>query len=99
MKKKDTPEIRENRAREIASLLGKADKWHSHGRGISMKELRGEEIKLEIDDFEDKPSLNDVIRNYHGLAIDYAVKSGIRGFIHTKKFYGHWIVQKFYNIN
>ncbi len=77
-------QMRKKRAEDIASLLAKADRWHSHGRGISMSELQGEEIKLEIDDFGANSNLNSAVRNYHGLAIDYAKKVGIRGFIHTK---------------
>ena len=82
--KKVTGEMRSERAENIANLLAKADRWHSHGRGISMNELQGEEIKLEIDDFSTNDTLNSAVRNYHGLAIDYARKVGIEGFIHTK---------------
>ena len=83
-KKKVTPDMRKKRAKEIAALLGKADKWHSHGRGIPMRELQDEEIKLEIEDFGANQKLNNAVRNYHGLATDYAIKTGMRGFIHTK---------------
>jgi tetratricopeptide (TPR) repeat protein len=82
--KKVTPTMRKKRAQEVATVLGDAKKWHSHGRGISMAELRGEEIKLLIDDFGKDKDLSMQIRNYHGLAIDYAQKQGFRGFIHTK---------------
>ena len=80
---KVTDDMRKERATEIASLLAKADRWHSHGRGISMQELQGEEIKLIIDDFGANSELNTAVRNYHGLAIDYAQKVGYRGFVHT----------------
>ncbi len=50
-----------------------------------MEELRGEEIKLDIDDFGNNQKLTNVARNYHGLAIYYAKKTGMRGFIHTKR--------------
>ena len=83
-KLKVTESMRKERATEIASLLAKADRWHSHGRGISMNELKGEEIKLEIDDFGSDSELSSAIRNYHGLAVDYARKVGIRGFIHVQ---------------
>ncbi len=81
---KVTESMRKKRAKKIAKLLAKADRWHSHGRGISMNELQGEEIKLEIDDFGANSNLNSAVRNYHGLAIDYARKVGFGGFIHTQ---------------
>lgn len=83
--KRVTPTMRENRAKEIAGLLAKADKWHSHGRGITMKQLMSDEIKLAIDDFGSDPNLSTDVRNYHGLAVDFARKMGIKGFIHTRQ--------------
>ena len=82
--KKVTPTMKKARAKEIAAILGDAKKWHSHGRGISMSELMGEEIKLKIDDFGIDKDLSVEIRNYHGLAVDFAEKQGSRGFIHSK---------------
>jgi tetratricopeptide (TPR) repeat protein len=82
--KKVTPALRRKRAKEVATVLGDARKWHSHGRGISLAELQGEEIKLLIDDFGKDQELSAHIRNYHGLAIDYAQKQGFRAFIHSK---------------
>lgn len=35
-----TPEMREQRAKEIASSLNDTGKWHSHGHGISMEILK-----------------------------------------------------------
>lgn len=81
---KVTSKMRKKRAQEIAKVLGDVGKWHSHGRGISMEELKGEEIKLHIDDFGVDADLSSLIRNYHGLAIDFANKRGLQGFIHSK---------------
>ncbi len=75
--------MKRDRANAIATILGDAKKWHSHGRGITMKELSGSSIKLEIDDFGENQKLNDLIRNYHGLCVDYARKSGTKGYIHS----------------
>ena len=83
--KEVTRTMRKDRAEEIAGLLAKADKWHSHGRGITMKQLRSDEIKLDIDDFGNDPDLSTLIRNYHGLAVDFARKMGMKGFIHTEQ--------------
>ena len=82
--KKVTPKMREQRATEIAEILGKADHWHSHGRGISMKHLESSEIKLKIDDFGEDEELSRSIRNYHGLCVDYAMTHRMPGFIHTE---------------
>ena len=79
-----TSQMKKNRAKKIAEVLGNAKKWHSHGRGISMKDLSGPEIKLKIDNFGDDGNLNQLIRHYHGLCVDYYTnKSGIRGYIHS----------------
>lgn len=82
-KKRVTAEMRRERAKQVAKMLGKAERWHSHGRGISMRELEDNEINLLIDDFGKDQELNEHIRNYHGLAVDFARKMGMRGFIHT----------------
>ncbi|MGU9963914.1 MAG: SDH family Clp fold serine proteinase [Candidatus Halichondribacter symbioticus] len=76
-----TDETKEERAQEIAETLGDATKWHSHGRGIGMEDLRGEDIKLMIDDFGADEELNMMIRNYHALALEYSIFSGINDFI------------------
>ncbi|MBI3416315.1 MAG: serine dehydrogenasease [Verrucomicrobia bacterium] len=39
-----TPQMREQRAAVIADLLNKNEKWHSHGRGIAMATLVGDEF-------------------------------------------------------
>lgn len=82
--KKVTCEMKKSRAEEIAKILGNAEKWHSHGRGIPMHELKGNEIKLEIDDFGSDAELSRSIRHYHGLCVDYYTnKTGILGYIHS----------------
>jgi len=83
--KKVTKQMKIDRAEKIAKVLGNAEKWHSHGRGISMRELKTEEINLIVKDFGQNPSLSMDIRNYHGLAVDYyQKKSGVNGFIHSR---------------
>lgn len=83
--KKVTPTMRKNRAKDVAKVLGDASKWHSHGRGISMQELQQEDIKLQIQDFGKDKALSELIRNYHGLAVDFAAKQRINGFIHSSR--------------
>lgn len=83
--KKVTPTMRKERAMHVAQVLGDAAKWHSHGRGISMQELEGDDIKLQIQDFGKDSDLSMHIRNYHGLAVDFAAKQGIQAFIHSSR--------------
>lgn len=81
--KKVTPTMRKDRAKEVAKVLGDAAKWHSHGRGISLAELESDEINLQIEDFGNDKDLSTAIRNYHGLAVDFADKTQVRNFIHS----------------
>jgi hypothetical protein len=73
------------RAEEIASILGDPTRWHSHGRGITIRELESEEIKLKIKDFGKDDRLNATIRHYHGLFIDFLRKKGIRSALHSAR--------------
>lgn len=82
---KVTPAMRRQRAKDVARVLGDASKWHSHGRGISMQELEAEDIKLQIQDFGKDKALSAQIRNYHGLAVDFASKQGMQAFIHSSR--------------
>lgn len=76
--------MKERRAADIASILGNAEKWHSHGRGISIRELQGSDINLLIDNFGDQEELNDLIKQYYDLFIDYCAKIGTTSAIHTR---------------
>jgi hypothetical protein len=74
--RKVTPAMRKARAKKIAKILGDPAKWHSHGRGIGIKYLIDEEIKLKIINFGDDETLNEKIGNYYHLFSDYCVKIG-----------------------
>jgi hypothetical protein len=67
---------RRARAKEIAQTLGTPENWHSHGRGIGLKELTSDKIKLKIDDFGSDSKLNPIVRGYYELFIDYSRKIG-----------------------
>lgn len=71
------------RADRIAEILGDASHWHSHGRGISMKELESDDIGLQIDDFGANPRLNENVRHYYGLFKDYIGVIGCRSAVHS----------------
>ncbi len=77
-----TAQMREERAEQIARELNNPAKWHSHGYGISMDVLR-RDLRLLIDDFDDKPQLGTTIKDYDSLLNDYMGKRGSEGVLHT----------------
>lgn len=80
-----TDDDRRRRAEQIADVLGDARRWHSHGRGISIRELASDEIKLKISNFGDDTRKNTAIRHYHGLFTDYMQRRGMRAAIHSPR--------------
>jgi Serine dehydrogenase proteinase len=72
------------RAADIAGLLGDATEWNSHGRGIPLRVLESDRIKLQIRNFGDDPTLNAFIRGYYDLFIDYCTKIGNGLALHTR---------------
>jgi hypothetical protein len=73
------------RAEEIAELLGDAKEWNSHGRGIPLRTLQSDKVKLKITDFGADPDLNRAVREYYDLFIDYCAKIGADVAVHTKR--------------
>lgn len=81
-KKPVTEKMRAERAEDIARELNRTDRWHTHGRGISMEILQ-QDLRLKIDDFGANPTLNDCIKQYYNLLNDYVIKRGNTGVLHT----------------
>jgi len=79
-----TSKMKKDRAASIAEILGDAEKWHSHGRGITMRELGGREIKLQIEDFGKDEDLNGGIRQYYDLFLDYGLRTGSQYAVHSR---------------
>ena len=77
----------DNNVKDIAALLNDPGKWHSHGRVIDMETLRGEEIKLEIEDFECDSALCQAIRKYFDLLKDYMNREQLLSFVHTREYF------------
>lgn len=78
-----TPEMREERAKEIANKLQETTRWHIHGRGISMQALR-EEVNLIIDDFGADQKLDSSIKCYYRLLKNYIAKVGLSAVLHVR---------------
>src|SRR5690606_3418596 len=77
-----TPQMRAQRAEEVATKLNDTDHWHSHGRGLSASVLR-DHLNLKIDDFGQNEELREKIKGYHCLAADFQQKHGLDGIIHV----------------
>jgi hypothetical protein len=56
--------------------LSRVSRWHSHGRGLSMRVLR-DELNLRIDDFGEDAILNASIKQYHRLIRDYIARESL----------------------
>jgi hypothetical protein len=76
---------RQQRADDIATILGNAEHWHSHGRGIGIKDLESDLIKLKVVNYGDDKTLNGNISHYYGLLIDYMRKNGYKSALHSSR--------------
>ena len=81
-----TLEMKEERARAIATLLNDPERWHSHGRAIDRKTLR-EEVDLKIDDLETDEVLYTHVRDYFGLLNDYMRREKLVLFTHSRGYF------------
>ena len=85
-KRRVTQAMKVKRAKEIAKKLNDVRHWNSHGRGLSMERLT-RELNLKIDDFGGKQKLNQAIREYHTLLVDYMSKMRHARALQTKQRY------------
>lgn len=76
---------RQVRANEVAAALGDAKHWHSHGRGVGIRDLTSEKIKLKVVNYGENKALNNIIANYYGLMIDYMRKNRYAGALHSRR--------------
>jgi len=77
---------KQQRAEEIAVMLGDNKLWHSHGRMIGIKTLK-EIIKLEIDDYSNNNKLRNFIRSYNDLLTEYIARTNFRIFLHSRDYF------------
>lgn len=81
-----TSEEKEQRAEEIAKILGDNKIWHSHGRMIGVSTLI-KFLRLKIEDYSDDVELREKIRNYNEFLIEYIMKEGYQFFLHSKNYF------------
>ncbi len=80
-----TLEQKEERARDIATILSDNHRWKTHGRPINIETLE-KELKLKIEDYSNDLDFRNTIRTYYTLSSDYVRKNNIQIFIHTKNY-------------
>lgn len=74
-----TQDDKKERAAEIAKELSDNKKWKSHGKGISIAELRA--LKLKIEDYGEDERLRSLIRDYYNAMDEYVRMKNINLFI------------------
>ncbi len=77
-----TEKMKRRCAEAVAHNLNNTEKWHSHGRGISMDVLR-KDVNLKIRDFGEDSAKNDSVREYYKLLTDYMGKLSTRVAVHV----------------
>jgi membrane-bound ClpP family serine protease len=77
---------KEQRAEEIAKLLGDNRRWHSHGRMIGINTLKND-LKLKIEDYSQNQELRGLIRAYNDLMIEFIVRMQYNVFMHSRVFF------------
>ena len=79
-----TLKFKQRRAELIANTLNNTRKWHSHSRGISM-EILEKDVYLRIRDFGKNDCVNNSVRVYYKLLLDYMMKLGTPTAVHVVK--------------
>lgn len=79
-----TQDDKKERAAEIAKELSDNKKWKSHGKGISIAELRA--LKLKIEDYGKDEQLRFLIRDYYNAMDEYVRMKNINLFIQNRVF-------------
>jgi len=78
-----TLDEKEERASNVAELLGDNQMWHSHGRMISISTLQ-DVIRLKIDDYSCDENLRPKIRDYNDMLTGYIGRIGLQYYLHSK---------------
>ncbi|MDX2206453.1 MAG: hypothetical protein SFU57_02305 [Gemmatimonadales bacterium] len=81
-----TDDEKQERAEQIARMLGDNKLWHSHGRMIGPRTLT-QILRLEINDYSTDQALRPLIRSYNDLLTDYIARGGFNLFMHNRDFF------------
>lgn len=81
-----TAQEKEQRAAEIAIMLGDNKVWHSHGRCIDINKLKYL-LRLEIDDYSNDSILKPLIRNYNDTIISYITRMKMNFFLNSRSYF------------
>jgi len=76
---------KEERAEEIAKMLGNNKLWHSHGRMIGPSTLNG--LRLQINDYSTDDILRPLVRSYNDLLTQYIVREKSNVFLHSREYF------------
>jgi len=84
--KQVTKEEKQERAEEIAKLLGNNKLWHSHGRMIGTGTLTSV-LRLRVNDYSADTVLRPMIRSYNDLLTEYVARQGYKVFMHSREYF------------
>ena len=77
---------KQERAEEIARLLGNNKTWHSHGRMIGPNTLTSV-LRLKINDYSTDSVLRPLVRSYNDLLTEYIAREGFKSFLHSREYF------------
>ena len=81
-----TPDLRSQRAKEVAQNLNDHVKWHTHSRGINMKTLISD-VGLRIEDVDAVQGLAPLLTDYWELFKDFMSILNFQPFVHTEEYF------------
>ena len=81
-----TLEEKQERAEEIARILGDNKLWHSHGRMIGPVTLSSE-LRLRINDYSTDTTLRPLVRSYNDLLTEYIARERYNVFLHSRDYF------------
>ena len=81
-----TEEEKQERAEQVARILGDNKLWHSHGRMIGPSTLT-RLLKLEINAYSSDETLRPLVRSYNDLLTDYIARGAFTLFMHNRDFF------------
>lgn len=81
-----TKDEKQERAEEIAKLLGNNKLWHSHGRMIGPGTLSSV-LRLRINDYSSDIVTRPLIRSYNDLLTQFIAREGYKVFLHSREYF------------